>query len=233
MKSLLCSCCRLAKPLLKGAEAADAVSHLRPAGLQEFVYTEPLTPPAQPVDVITLNSLCALSPCLLCAGLLGFCSCCQAWLPVLTLASVPCLPPAQSCRLPGRACTMQSHRRAAGYSCSCSFHSTEQQPVCRFYEPGQPSYMRDHVAYTVLQQAGAPYAFTSYVHLRLNGQFYGLYLMTEYANQQYIEVRKVLLPSTAGGQLALTYAACTLAARASLTAKCSCSLQQAQLQAHT
>ena len=41
----------------------------------------------------------------------------------------------------------------------------------------------------VLQQAGAPYAYTSYIHLKLNGNFYGLYLFTETANNQYLDVR--------------------------------------------
>ena len=73
--------------------------------------------------------------------------------------------------------------------CTGLWERAHEPAACRFYEPGQPSYMRDHVAYTVLQQAGAPYAFTQYIHLKLNGQFYGLYLYTEYSNNQYLEVR--------------------------------------------
>ena len=38
-------------------------------------------------------------------------------------------------------------------------------------------------------QAGAPYAYTTYIHLKLNGQFYGLYLFTEDDNNQYLDVR--------------------------------------------
>lgn len=41
----------------------------------------------------------------------------------------------------------------------------------------------------VLQQAGAPYPYTEYMHLKLNGQFYGLYLFTEDNNNQYLDVR--------------------------------------------
>ena len=52
--------------------------------------------------------------------------------------------------------------------------------------------MTQAVAWQVLQQAGAPYAYTTYIHLKLNGQFYGLYLFTEDDSNQYLDVRALV-----------------------------------------
>ncbi|KAK9812205.1 hypothetical protein WJX73_004025 [Symbiochloris irregularis] len=55
-----------------------------------------------------------------------------------------------------------------------------------YWEPGQKSYMREHVGYEVLKEAGAPYNANFYFILRLNNAYWGLALYVEVNNNGYL-----------------------------------------------